>query len=188
MSESGKNIVLGISGSIAAYKAADLTSQLVKAGHTVNVVMTKDAQEFITPLTLQVLSKKPVTSDLFDEKESWRPSHIQLADEADLFVVAPASANVVAQFAHGLAGDALSTIALAIGPRAPWLIAPAMNGHMWNNPATQENVEKLKSRGANFIDPEDGMLACGYEGVGRLWEVEGIVEKSQQLLGASIAT
>lgn len=183
MPESGKNIVLGVSGSIAAYKAADLTSQLVKLGHAVNVVMTADAREFITPLTLQVLSKNPVTTDLFDEKESWRPSHIQLADEADLFLVAPATANVIAQFAHGLSGDALGAIALAIGPRAPWLVAPAMNGHMWQNPATQENVEKLRSRGAEFIGPEDGMLACGYEGVGRLWAVEGIVDKVQQLLG-----
>lgn len=179
---SSKNIVLGVSGSIAAYKAADLASQLVKLGHSVHVVMTEDAQEFITPLTLQVLSKNPVTIDLFDEKESWRPGHIQLADEADLFVVAPASANTIAQFAHGLAGDALTAIGLAIGLRASWLVAPAMNGHMWQNPATQENVATLKSRGANFIGPEDGMLACGYEGVGRMWPVDGIVEQIQQLL------
>lgn len=183
MSDSSKTIILGVTGSIAAYKAADLTSQLVKLGHEVHVVMTADAQEFITPLTLQVISKNPVTTNLFDEKESWRPGHIQLADSADLFVVAPASANMIAQLAHGFSGDALTAIGLAIGLRAPWLVAPAMNGHMWQNPLTQENVEKLKSIGAHFIGPEDGMLACGYEGVGRLWPVEGIVEQIQQLLG-----
>ncbi|MFT5465085.1 MAG: phosphopantothenoylcysteine decarboxylase [Verrucomicrobiales bacterium] len=184
MSDPAKTIILGVTGSIAAFKAADLTSQLVKLGHDVHVVMTASAEEFITPLTLQVLSKNPVTTNLFDEKDSWRPGHIQLADSADLFVVAPATANSIAQFAHGMAGDALSAIGLAIGPRAPWLVAPAMNGHMWQNPATQENVEKLRSRGADFIGPEDGMLACGYEGVGRLWSVEGIVERIQQLLSA----
>lgn len=178
---SGKTIILGITGSIAAYKAADLTSKLVKAGHSVHVVMTADAQEFITPLTLQVLSKNPVTAGLYDEKQSWHPGHIQLADSADLFLVAPATANAIAQFAHGLAGDALSAIALAT--RAPFLIAPAMNGNMWLNPVTQENVEKLRSRGVDFIGPEaDGMLACGYEGVGRLWVVEEIVERAEALL------
>ena len=182
MPETNSTVILGVCGSIAAYKAADLTSKLAKLGCDVHVVMTADAQEFITPLTLQVLSRNPVTSDLFDEKESWRPGHIQLADSADLFVVAPASANVIAQFAHGLAGDALSAIALAIGPRAPWLIAPAMNGHMWQNPVTQQNVETLRSRGVEFIGPEEGDLACGYEGVGRLWPVEGIVDAIQRML------
>ncbi len=176
----GKNIVLGVSGSIAAYKSADLVSQLVKLGHEVHVVMTRDAQEFITPLTLQVLSKQPVTSSLYDEKESWHPGHIDLADNADLLVVAPATANVVAKFANGLADDALGAIHLAA--LCPLLMAPAMNGKMWQHPATQENVEKLKARGAGFIGPEEGMLACGYEGVGRLWPVEGIVEKIQEIL------
>ena len=176
----GKNIVLGVTGSIAAYKAADLTSQLRKLGHDVHVVMTRDACEFITPLTLQVLSRQPVTSDLYDEKESWHPGHIELADNADLLVVAPATANVIAKFARGLADDTLSAIHLAT--LAPLLIAPAMNGKMWQHPATQENVEILKKRGAEFIGPEDGMLACGYEGIGRLWPVEGIVEKIEALL------
>ena len=181
MSE-GKNIVLGVTGSIAAYKAADLTSQLTKLGHSVHVVMTQDAQEFITPLTLQVLSKNPVTANLYDEKESWHPGHIQLADDADLLVVAPATANLIAQFSYGLAGDTLTAIALAT--RAPILIAPAMNGKMWLNPVTQENVERLKARGMEFIGPEeDGMLACGYEGAGRLWAVDGIVERIVKMLG-----
>lgn len=167
------NIILGVTGSIAAYKAADLASLLVKHNHQVHVVMTREAVEFITPLTLQVLSKNPVTVDLFEEKESWRPGHIALADAADLLLVAPASAHLLAQFAHGLAPDALTAIYLAT--RAPVLIAPAMNGKMWQHAATEENVAVLKGRGVEFIGPEEGMLACGYEGVGRLWPIDKIV-------------
>jgi len=185
MSESTpKNILLGITGSIAAFKAADIASKLVKLGHEVHVVMTADAQEFITPLTLQVLSKQPVTTGLYDEKESWHPGHIQLADNADLVLIAPATANILAKLSYGLADDALSAICLAT--RAPFLIAPAMNGNMWLNPVTQENVERLRGRGMEFIGPEEhGMLACGYEGVGRLWPVEGIVEHAQKVLQKS---
>lgn len=168
-----KHILLGVTGSIAAYKAADIASQLVKAGFKVTCIMTASAQEFITPLTLQTLSKQPVVTGLFDEKESWRPGHIQLADSADLLLVAPATANVIASMAHGFADDALTAIALAT--LAPVMIAPAMNGKMWQHPATQHNVSLLTSRGATFIGPDRGMLACGYEGVGRLWPVEGIV-------------
>ena len=178
-----KHILLGITGSIAAYKAADLASQLVKQGCKVTCIMTKHAQEFITPLTLQVLSKQPVVTDLFDEKESWRPTHIQLADSADLLLIAPATANTLAAMAHGFADDALTAIALAT--RAPVLIAPAMNGKMWSHPATQQNVATLKSRGCRFIGPDDGMLACGYEGTGRLWPVEGVVEAALALLNTS---
>lgn len=173
-------VLLGVTGSIAAYKAAELTSQLVKLGCEVHVVMTRDATEFITPLTLQTLSKQPVTTSLYDEKESWHPGHIQLADSADLFVVAPATANILAKMAHGLADDALSAIALAC--QAPVLVAPAMNGKMWQHPATQANVETLRARGVDFIGPEAGMLACGYEGLGRLWPVEGIVERIREHL------
>jgi len=177
----GRNIVLGVTGSIAAYKAADLASQLTKKGHAVHVVMTGDASEFITPLTLQVLSRHPVTSDLYDEKASWHPGHIELADRADLLVVAPATAHVIARMAHGLAGDTLGAIYLAT--LAPVLIAPAMNGKMWQHPATRENVKILKKRGVEFIGPEEGLLACGYEGIGRLWPLEGIVEKIEAMLG-----
>ncbi len=174
--------MLGVTGSIAAYKAADLASRLVKRGHAVHVVMTRDAQEFITPLTLQVLSRQPVTADLYDEKQSWHPGHIDLADRADLLVVAPATANAVAKFAHGIADDALGAIHLATP--APVLIAPAMNGKMWEHPATRANVEILKSRGVSFIGPEAGLLACGYEGLGRLWPVEGIEERIEEMLAA----
>ncbi len=182
-SSTGKTIVLGVTGSIAAYKAADLVSRLKKRGHEVHVVMTRDAQEFITPLTMQVLSRQPVTGNLYDEKQSWHPGHIELADKADLLVIAPATANVIARFAHGIADDTLGAIYLAT--LAPVLIAPAMNGKMWQHPATRGNVETLKARGVTFIGPEEGMLACGYEGIGRLWPVEGIEEEIERLLGTA---
>src|ERR1035437_9034350 len=137
-------IILGITGSIAAYKAADLASQLVKQGHDVQVVMTRAATEFIAPLTLQTLTRNRVLVSLEDEKESWKPGHIDLADQADLLLVAPATANVLAEFAHGLAPDSLSSIYLALPRNTPVLIAPAMNGKMWLHPATQRNVRQLQ--------------------------------------------
>ena len=173
-------IVLGVTGSIAAYKSAELASLLVKQGHDVFVVMTKDATEFITPLTLQTLSKNPVTASFYDEKENWRPGHIELADRASLLVIAPATAQIIAELAHGFAGHPLAAIALAT--RAPILVAPAMNGKMWGHAATQENVQRLKSRGVDFIGPEKGMLACGYEGLGRLWAVSDIALRAEFLL------
>ena len=175
-----KSIVLGVTGSIAAYKSAELASLLYKQGHDVFVVMTRDATEFITPLTLQTLSKNPVTTSFYDEKENWRPGHIQLADRAKLLLIAPATAHIIAELAQGLASHPLAAIALAT--RAPILIAPAMNGKMWEHPATQENVAKLKARGAEFIGPEEGMLACGYEGAGRLWKVDDIAFRAEFLL------
>ena len=178
----GKNIVLGVTGSIAAYKAADLTSRLAKQGANVNVVMTADALRFITPLPFKTLSRHPVVSDLYDEEEGWKPTHIRLADEADLLLIAPATANTMAKLAHGIADDALSCIALALNPNAKTLIAPAMNGKMWLHPATQQNVAILKQRGVEFIGPEEGMLSCGYEGLGRLWEVENIARRALELL------
>ena len=147
-----KTIVLGVTGSIAAYKSAELASLLVKQSHELFVVITQDATEFISPLTLQTLSKNPVTTSFFGEKESWRPGHIDLADRANLLLIAPATAHIIAELAHGLAGHPLAAIALAT--RAPILLAPAMNGKMWEHSATQENVEKLKARGVEFIGPE----------------------------------
>jgi phosphopantothenoylcysteine decarboxylase len=175
-----KCVVLGVTGSIAAYKSAELASLLVKQGHEVFVVMTQDATQFISPLTLQTLSKNPVTTNFYDEKENWRPGHIELADRANLLLIAPATAHIIAELAHGLAGHPLAAIALAT--RAPTLLAPAMNGKMWEHPATQENVEKLRARGVEFIGPEEGMLACGYEGLGRLWEVDEIAFRAEFLL------
>ena len=175
-----KCVVLGVTGSIAAYKSAELTSLLYKQGHDVFVVMTRDATEFITPLTLQTLSKNPVMTSFYDEKENWRPGHIQLADRADLLLIAPATAHIIAEFANGLAGHPLAAIALAT--RAQMLVAPAMNGKMWEHPATQDNVLKLRERGVEFIGPEEGMLACGYEGAGRLWKVDDIAFRAEFLL------
>lgn len=169
------NILLGITGSIAAYKAADLASKLVKAGHEVHVVMTRTATEFITPLTLQVLTRQPVLVSLEDEKQSWKPGHIELADQAELFLVAPASADALGNFANGLAPDPLSSCYLALPRSTPVLIAPAMNGKMWQHPATQRNVARLIEDGVRFIGPDSGDLACGYQGIGRMAVVEEIV-------------
>lgn len=170
------NIILGVTASIAAYKAADLASKLTKQNRSVHVVMTAGATQFITPFTLQTLSRHPVTTNIFDEKVSWNPGHIELADQADLILIAPATANIIAKLAHGFADDALTSIVLA--SEAPLLLAPAMNGKMWLHPATVANVAILKERGADFIGPEKGMLACGYEGIGRLWPVDEIVAKA----------
>lgn len=171
------NIVLGITGSIAAYKAADLASQLVKDGHEVHAVMTRAATEFITPLTLQVLTRQPVLVTLEDEKQSWKPGHIELADHADLFLVAPASADVIGNFANGLAPDPLASIYLALPRATPVVIAPAMNGKMWQHPAVQRNVSKLTEDGCRFIGPAEGDLACGYQGIGRMAPVEEILAR-----------
>ncbi|MGD0816172.1 MAG: flavoprotein [Verrucomicrobiota bacterium] len=173
-----KNVILGVTGSIAAYKAADLASALVKAGCEVHVVMTPDALRFVTALPFKTLSRHPVVTDLYDEAEGWKPSHIQLADQADMLLIAPATANTLAKLACGLAGDALGCIALALNTDAKMLIAPAMNGKMWLHPATQANVAILKQRGAQFIGPEKGLLSCGYEGIGRLWPVEDIARRA----------
>lgn len=178
-----KTIVLGVTGSIAAYKAVDLTSLLTKAGHQIHVVMTGDALKFITPLPFKTLSRHPVVTDLYDEEEGWKPTHITLADAADLLLIAPATANVIAKMAHGIADDALTCIALALNANARLLIAPAMNGKMWQHAATQQNVATLKARGAHFLGPDAGMLSCGYEGVGRLEVVEQIAQRALGLLG-----
>jgi phosphopantothenoylcysteine decarboxylase len=177
-----KNVVLGVTGSIAAYKAADLTSQLTKQGCDVRVVLTADALKFITALPFKTLSRHPVVTDLYDEEEGWKPTHIRLADEADLLLIAPATANTIAKLALGIADDALSCIALALNPRARLLIAPAMNGKMWLHPATQQNVSTLKGRGVEFIGPEEGLLSCGYEGLGRLWPADQVAGRVQELM------
>jgi phosphopantothenoylcysteine synthetase/decarboxylase len=178
----GKIVVLGVSGSIAAHRAVDLASLLVKAGCIVHVVMTVDAQRFVTPLPFKTLSRHPVVTDLYDTEEGWKPAHVELADAANLLLIAPATANTLAKLAHGLADDALSCIALALNPEAKILLAPAMNGKMWLHPATQANVSLLKERGAQFIGPEKGLLSCGYEGIGRLWPVEKIAQSVIKLL------
>lgn len=175
-------ILLGITGSIAAFRAADIASQLVKAGHQVHALMTRHATEFIGPLTIQTLTRNPVLASLEDEKRSWIPGHIDLADRADLFLIAPATANCLALLANGGAPDSLSSTYLALPRDTPVLIAPAMNGKMWLHPATQRNVEQLKADGCHFIDPTEGDLACGYQGIGRLADVDTIVKAALSLL------
>lgn len=170
----GRTIILGVTGSIAAFKAADITSRLTEAGASVFPVMTKSACEFIQPMTLQTLARNPAVYDMWKEIEAWQPGHIDLADRADLLLVAPATANCLANFAHGLAPDLLSSIHLAT--LAPVMVAPAMNGKMLAHAATQANIATLRERGYHFIEPDTGMLACGYEGKGKLAAVETIVQ------------
>ena len=177
-----KKIALGVTGSIAAYKAVDVTSELTKLGHRVTVVMTKDAQAFIPPLPFRTLSRQPVITSLYDEEEGWKPTHIRVADETDLLLIAPATAKTIARLAHGIADDALICIALALNVDAKILVAPAMNGRMWHHPATQSNVKTLVERGVEFIGPEEGALSCGYQGIGRLWETGEIVERASGML------
>ena len=162
------NVVLGVTGSIAAYKACELVRLLVKRGDDVHVVMTEHARAFVTPLTFRTLSRNPVECDLFADPQDWKPGHISLADAADLVVVAPATANILAKMAHGLADDLLSSMLLAT--KAPIVVAPAMNTGMWDNPATQANVAALAARGVRVVAPGDGELACGTEGRGRMAE------------------
>lgn len=169
----GKRVVLGITGGIAAFKAASVASQLTQRGADVRVIMTESAAKFITPLTLQTLTRQSVAVDTFDERDPAVVSHIDLADHADLFVIAPATANIIAKLALGLADDMLSTTLLAT--RAPIVIAPAMNVHMYENPVVEKNMETLKKRGVHFIEPGEGQLACGYVGRGRMAEPEEIV-------------
>ncbi len=177
---SGKEIVLGITGCIAAYKSVELVRQLVKHGAQVHVVMTKNACEFITPLTFQTLSGNPVTIELFNLYEEKEIGHIALAQRADIFVIAPATANSIGKVAHGIADDMLSTVVMAT--RAPVLFAPAMNANMWENPIVQNNIESLKGRGYHFIEPDRGDLACGVQGQGRLAETEDVLDVIMTIL------
>jgi phosphopantothenoylcysteine decarboxylase/phosphopantothenate--cysteine ligase len=171
----GKKIVLGVTGGIAAYKSAELVRELVRAKAQVWVIMTRNAREFVTPLTFQTLSGNPVSTDLFNLLGESEIGHISLADRADILVIVPATANIIGKIAGGIADDLLSTVVFAT--RAPVLLAPAMNVHMWENPICRDNIHKLRARGYHFIDPEAGELACGYEGKGRLAEIPAVVEE-----------
>ncbi|MEK3884415.1 bifunctional phosphopantothenoylcysteine decarboxylase/phosphopantothenate--cysteine ligase CoaBC [Paenibacillus sp. PL2-23] len=179
----GKRMILGITGGIAAYKGAALCSKLTQAGADVHVMMTASAAQFITPLTLQTLSRNPVLIDTFDERDPAVVTHIHQADHADLIVVAPATANSIAKLANGLADDMLSTTLLAA--TCPILIAPAMNVHMYEHPAVVSNIEKLAARGAMFVEPGTGQLACGYVAKGRLAEPEDIVRSIETWFAGS---
>lgn len=181
----GKNIVVGITGGIAAYKSAEIVSRLKKKGANVYCVMTQNAQEFISPLTLRTLSNNPVVTSMFEEPGTWEVEHISLADKADLFLIAPATANIIGKVAHGIADDFLSTTLMAT--RGKVLFAPAMNIHMYENKIVQENITRLKARGYDFIDPVIGNLACGYTGKGKMAEPEAIVARvCQELLEEQI--
>lgn len=175
-------ITLAVTGSISAYKAADLTSQLTKLGHQVTVVMTQAATEFITPLTLQVLSKNQVHLDIMAEPKPDKVNHIELAKQTDLLVIAPASANSIAKLAHGMADNLLTALALALPASTPKLIAPAMNTVMYENPLTQENLAKLKSHGYQEILPREALLACGDFGRGALADLPIIIQQIKDML------
>jgi phosphopantothenoylcysteine decarboxylase/phosphopantothenate--cysteine ligase len=170
----GRTVLVGLSGGIACYKACEIVRLLVGGGAKVPVVMTAGARQFVTPLTLQTLSGQPVATDTFDLGQESEIGHIRLADSADVVLIAPATANVLAKLAHGLADDLLSTIMLAT--HAPLVLAPAMNVHMWEHAAVQENLATLVARGARVVGPASGALACGYEGLGRLAEPADVVE------------
>ena len=174
----GKNILLGVTGSIAAYKAIDLTSVLRKEGADVHVVMTRSSCRFAAPAAFETISRNPVHIDPFDNAR-WEPEHTRLADEADLAAVIPATANIIAKFAHGLADDLLSTLLTAV--RCPVLVAPAMNVHMYESPISQSNLRILSGLGVVIAEPESGPLACGYEGVGRLQSTERLLEAVKRL-------
>lgn len=180
MTLAGRTIVVGMSGGIACYKACDVVRLLARAGATVRVVMTANAREFVTPLTVQTLSGHPVATETFDLTQESEIGHITLADTADVVLVAPATANVLAKMAHGIADDLLGTVLLAT--RAPVLVAPAMNVNMWQHPATVANVRTLTSRGVQVIGPATGSLACGWEGAGRLSDPADIVAEVERRL------
>ena len=176
----GKEIVLGVTGGIAAYKALELLRLLTKGGAAVHVVMTKSAQEFVTPLTFQTLSMNPVHTELFNLIAEQQIGHISLADRADLFIIAPATANIIGKLAAGIADDLLTTTVMAT--KAPILIAPAMNVNMYQNQLYRENEEKLRRHGYHFVEPVKGLLACGWEGEGKLQDPSNIYAAAQALL------
>lgn len=170
------NILLGVTGSIAAYKAADITSRLTKLGHNVDVILTESGSKIITPLTLQTISKNKVYMDMFEEITPSEVKHISLAKKADVVLIAPATANIIGKIAYGIADDFLSTVVMAAAKDTPVYIAPAMNTNMYENPIVQDNIEKLRSYGYRFIEPKESLLACGDLGKGALADVDTIVK------------
>ena len=171
----GKNIVVGVSGGIAAYKACDVVSKLKKQGFKIDVIMTKNAQEFVSPLTFQTLSNQTVVTDMFETPSDWNVEHIELAKKADVFVIVPATANIIGKIANGIADDMLTTTIMAT--EANKVIVPAMNTKMYHNPFVQENILKLKKHGYYFIEPVSGLLACGDTGKGKMEDPTVIVEE-----------
>lgn len=178
----GKEIIAGVTGSIAAYKAAEVVSQLVQRGAGVSVVMTKAAAEFVGPITFQTITRRRVMIEPFDLESVLDPTHISLTDKADLVVVAPATANFLAKAAHGIADDMLTSLLLAVD--CPLLVAPAMNDRMWKHVTVRENVATLKKRGVRFVEPEEGFLACGTTAVGRLADPARIVSEIEKCISS----
>lgn len=176
----GKTIVLGIGGGIAAYKCCELARLLVKVGADVHCVLTRAGERFVTPLTLQTLTRNPVHTDMFNLVQEREIGHISLAERAHLMLVAPATADLIAKVAHGICDDLLTTTICAT--KAPVVFAPSMNEHMWENPITQENVARLRKFGYAFIEPAEGELACGYEGKGRLPEPALILKQIESII------
>lgn len=176
----GKTVGVGVTGGIAAYKVADLVSRLTKEGHDVHVIMTRAASQFITPLTMKTLSGNPVLIDMFDENSPWKVQHIGIAEQAEVLVIAPATANIIGKMACGIADDLLSTVVLAT--RAPVLVVPSMNTNMYENPIVQENINRLRKHGFIVMEPEAGELACGVSGRGRLPNPDSIYEKIMEIL------
>jgi phosphopantothenoylcysteine decarboxylase/phosphopantothenate--cysteine ligase len=177
----GREVLVGVAGGIAAYKAAALVSRLVQAGAGTSVVMTEAATRFVGPLTFQTLTSRPVHIDQFAAPEIYHTDHIALADRAEIVVVAPATANIIGKLAHGIADDLLSTLLLAVD--VPVLMAPAMNARMWNHPAVRANVAAIGSRGVRLIGPEEGRLACGTSGKGRMAEPDDIFAEILKIMG-----
>lgn len=175
-----RRVILGVTGSIAAYKACEITGLLRKAGLEVQVLLTEEAKEFVTPLTLQTLSGNRVITDMFDSPEEWDPVHTSLADSASIVLIAPATANIIGKLACGICDDILSCVVMAT--RAPVLIAPAMNDKMYTHGIVQENIAKLKRTGYKFVGPVKGRLACGYEGMGCLADAQAIASEVKRLL------
>lgn len=175
-----KNIVIGVTGGIAAYKACEIVSYLVHEGANVDVIMTKNACEFITPLTLETLSKHKVITDMFEKKEHVEVEHISLARKADIFLIVPATANIIGKVANGIADDMLSTTIMATDKIV--VFAPAMNNGMYTNRIVQDNIKKLKEYGYHFIEPDTGNLACGYKAIGKLADKDKIIEYLKDLI------
>jgi len=175
----GKKVALGVTGCIAAYKACDLASRLTQTGAVVRVIMTEAARRFVSPLSFSALSRQPVYSELFTSPPRHDPAHVSLAEWADIFVIAPATANIIGKIACGIADDLLSCCVLAA--KRPLLVAPAMNANMYQNRVVQENIEKLKRLGVHFVGPDEGYLACGAKGPGRLASVKDIIAAMERL-------
>lgn len=176
----GKNIIIGMTGGIACYKVCELITYLVREGANIDVIMTQNATEFITPLTIETLSKHKVVIDMFEKKEHIEVEHISLARKVDLILVVAATANIIGKVANGIADDMLSTTIMATTAKV--VFAPAMNNQMYNNAIVQNNIEKLKNYGYEFINPVEGNLACGYKAIGKLASKDTIIEKIQNLL------